>query len=1139
MNHIDIAKSASPTSVPPPRRWWGGGRLSACLVLVAGMVLAVPAWFVTRSVVERDARFKFQSVTAARVASAQTRVRSYADLLYGIQGLFQADASLSRSAFDRYIYSLNLPLHYPGVRAVSYARRVQASELPKFESQLRFDPELIRRGVRNVTVNPVVVRAEHIVLAYIEPLHANKTALGYDMSSDEARMALIERARDTGMPALSERIHLEADPTRSEPGLVMRLALYRKDAFVPDVERRRAAFVGLANVTFLLAELAQHVMAGEDYGKVGLSIFDAGFVDSESKAAPRLLYATAAALDAPADAVFEDVRVLEIGQRKWEMRFTAPQELFLRPIDRLLPWTVLGGVLAISMLLCGLVFLLASSRRRAETLARQMTTDLLASQKRLSEEQRRTQELIEVLPNPIYFKDTDGRYLGVNKAWETYFDLPRHAFLGKTVRDLYPDNPEVAQRLHADDQALWDCGGTKTYETTITTRDGSLHNAIYYKATFSGADGATAGLVGTIVDITKRKQSERRMVLEHSVIRMLSEADRSSGILSKLIQLIGEALGCSCGAYWSADQTGEVMVCSEIWSVPAAEIKAFAESNREFRHPLDVPGGLFMRVWNSGEPVWVADISREPNFQRAAAVAKAGLKAALAFPVRSGNETLGVIEFFSHAGRPPDELLLQSTRAIGSQIGLFIARKHAEERIRHLAHYDELTGLANRSMINQCLKHAVAQARRNSKPLAVLFIDLDRFKNVNDTLGHGAGDMVLKEVARRLLECLRASDTVGRLGGDEFVVLIEETPDPTHGAVVAQKILAAISRSFTLDGQEFHFTASIGISTYPADGDDMQNLLKNADIAMYRAKEQGKNNYQFYSAQMNVHTLERLTLESDLRRALERNEFVLNYQPKVHIGSGRITGMEALVRWQHPTNGLVPPMKFIPLAEETGLIVPIGLWVLKTACAQNKAWQARGLPPLRIAVNLSARQFVHEDLLRDVAGVLEETGLDPTLLELEITESMVMKDPAHAVKLLSGLKGMGIPLSIDDFGTGYSSLSYLKRFPLDSLKIDRSFIRDLPDDADDTAITRAIVAMAHGLKLSVIAEGVETEEQLDFLRATGCDEMQGYLFSKPVSASEFECLVLDYSPSLKIVEPTSRPLVRQGIAMNDSLPRSA
>ena len=344
----------------------------------------------------------------------------------------------------------------------------------------------------------------------------------------------------------------------------------------------------------------------------------------------------------------------------------------------------------------------------------------------------------------------------------------------------------------------------------------------------------------------------------------------------------------------------------------------------------------------------------------------------------------------------------------------------------------------------------------------------------------------MRQVARRFGECLRESDTVARLGGDEFVVLIEELPDPVHVTAIAQKILAAVAAPFVLEAQEFQITASIGISTYPDDSVDMQNLLKNADIAMYRAKEQGKNNYQFYSAQMNVHSVERLTLESALRRAVERHEFELHYQAKIDMESGRITGMEALVRWNPPDKPAVQPAQFIALAEETGLIVPIGEWV-----------------------NLSARQFAHEKLLHDVARVLKETGLDPATLEFEITESMVMHNPEHAVKLLNELKAMGIHLSIDDFGTGYSSLSNLKRFPIDSVKIDGSFIRDIPGDPDDAAITQAIIAMAHGLRLTVIAEGVETPEQVRFLREHGCDEIQGYYFSKPLPENEFVRLLQD------------------------------
>jgi diguanylate cyclase (GGDEF)-like protein/PAS domain S-box-containing protein len=434
-------------------------------------------------------------------------------------------------------------------------------------------------------------------------------------------------------------------------------------------------------------------------------------------------------------------------------------------------------------------------------------------------------------------------------------------------------------------------------------------------------------------------------------------------------------------------------------------------------------------------------------------------------------------------------------------------RKCAEERIHQLAHYDKLTGLPNRALFSQLLEQALAEAKYSKKQVAVLFIDLDRFKLINDSLSHDSGDAVLKQVARRLTEAQLKRNTIARFGGDEFVVLMRDCEIPTDAAEAAQRMLTAIAQPLLLEGQEYHLTASIGISAYPSDGENAQTILKNADIAMYRAKEHGKNNYQFYSAQMNLHSFERLVLERFLRHALEQDEFRVYYQPKIDLVSGCVTGMEALLRWVHPAMGMISPVKFIPLAEETGLIVPIGAWVLKAACEQNKRWADQGLPPLRVAVNLSARQFAQDDLHATILNVLEETGLPPELLELEITESVTMDNPEHAAALLRKLKALGIRLAIDDFGTGYSSLSYLKRFPIDNVKIDRSFIKDIPHDEDDVAITQAVIAMAHSLNLKVIAEGVESEEHVNFLREHGCEQAQGYLFGAPMSADDFTDLI--------------------------------
>ncbi len=429
-------------------------------------------------------------------------------------------------------------------------------------------------------------------------------------------------------------------------------------------------------------------------------------------------------------------------------------------------------------------------------------------------------------------------------------------------------------------------------------------------------------------------------------------------------------------------------------------------------------------------------------------------------------------------------------------------RRHAEEVAKFAATHDPLTGLPNRLLLTERGNRALAAAKSEGRSIATLFIDLDRFKNINDALGHEAGDRLLQNVANRLARCVRRSDTVARQGGDEFVVLIEAFRGASDLAHVAEKILTEIAEPMTVYGREFQITASIGVSTCPVDGDDLQALLKNADIAMYRAKQQGKNTYQFYAEQMNRHSIERLELEVALNRALERNELTLHYQPKVQARTGRVTGIECLLRWQHPTLGSVPPDQIIPLAEETGLIVPIGKWALRTACLQARNWVEQGLPLLRMAVNLSARQFMSATLLDDVMGTIAETGMDPRFIELEVTESVMMPDPEQAVRLLRDLKAIGVRLTIDDFGTGYSSLAYLKRLPIDSVKIDASFVRGIPVDASDVAITETILAMSGSLGLKVVAEGVETRDQMNFLERRGCDEMQGYYFSKPLPAEE-------------------------------------
>jgi diguanylate cyclase (GGDEF)-like protein len=511
------------------------------------------------------------------------------------------------------------------------------------------------------------------------------------------------------------------------------------------------------------------------------------------------------------------------------------------------------------------------------------------------------------------------------------------------------------------------------------------------------------------------------------------------------------------------------------------------------------------------EQVIVTNIELDPLWEEYRSVAAPyGFRACWSTPILSHERNvLGTFALYSTTVRSPSSTEIRLIDMATPLAGIAIERQLTEKRIRYMGDHDALTGLPNRTLLEDRLKQAILYAQRYNRLVTVVFLDLDKFKLVNDSLGHIAGDELLKTVAQRMVECVRRTDTVVRLGGDEFVIILFDQPSDIDAITpVLHKVQEAILRPIQISGHTLHVTCSMGLATYPADGIDTETLLSNADAAMYRAKELGRNSYQFYTSEMNNKVQGKLAIQDGLRNALNHNEFLLLYQPQVDLQSGQIIGVEALIRWQHPQLGMVSPMKFIPQAEETGLIVPIGDWVIHAACRQNKAWQDAGRPPITMAVNISARQFIERDLIDRVSHALQETGLDPMYLELELTESLIMQDLQQAISKMKVLQTMGIGLSIDDFGTGYSSLAALKSFPIARLKIDQSFVHDLPDNENDKAIATAVISLGHKLNLKVIAEGVETEEQETFLREIGCDEMQGHFFSSAVSADEISLLLL-------------------------------
>jgi diguanylate cyclase (GGDEF)-like protein len=641
----------------------------------------------------------------------------------------------------------------------------------------------------------------------------------------------------------------------------------------------------------------------------------------------------------------------------------------------------------------------------------------------------------------------------------------------------------------------------------------------------------------------KADQQKERLSRMFAALSATNEAIMRAGSRTQLYQLVCEA--AATGGKFTSTTIALVRSDSDYLDIvatagPTAEGAWKVTLSVNEAHPEG--RGACGRAIRSRRACIINDYFADPHTRAFHARARSdGTKSGASFPLFARGQVAGVMIFVATEKDTftPEfaELLQRLADNVSFALESFDRadeKNKADERIEYLASHDSLTHLPNREMFNELLRHAIDAAGRYRRQFAVLFIDLDRFKIINDSLGHDAGDMLLVETAGRLRRSLRASDVVARLGGDEFVVILEEAAERHDVERVAGELLSALSQPMQLSGHECHTTASIGIAMYPSDGADMQTLTKNADMAMYLAKEDGKNGFRFFTREIKAQSIERLTLEAALRRALERDQFSLHYQPKVDMASGQITGVEALLRWTHPDLGMVSPAQFIPLAEEIGLIVPIGRWVLKEACAQNMAWQRRGLRPVTMAVNLSPRQFADPHLLHDVDEALLASGMSPVLLQLEVTESMVMRNVSRAIKVLDAIQSRGIRLAIDDFGTGYSSMSLMKQFPIDTIKIDRSFVRDLPDDSEDRAIAQAIISMGKALGMTIIAEGVETVEQEAFLRDHSCDEMQGFLFSKPLPPREMADL-LRTAP--RLASPPLQP--ESGEAPENPVPRSS
>lgn len=775
-------------------------------------------------------------------------------------------------------------------------------------------------------------------------------------------------------------------------------------------------------------------------------------------------------------------------------------------------------VIFIPGLLLGLVtyFALKDVPTRAFRLALQEIGIRKSTEERLAKSLAIFSATLESTADGILVTDVAGRAVVTNQRFVDLWNLPESSSRSGADGDILTilayqlRDPVAFANTHKDLTRHIDVD----HGAVLELRDGRLFE---WNSRPQHVDGTVVGRVSSFRDISERKRAEALLAAEKEVLELVvcgSPLSTALNVLARHVEALSGQMFCTI--LFRENSEDEKLACATGHSLPQAAInelvdkgqtalaKAFADvKTREIVHTHgveDESGEVIDKLETN--PAWAP--YRE-------AVSKHGIRPFFAVSIRSSKQQLGIIiaHYRKRDDQPAHDRELVCVAA--HLTGIAIERRQAETRLRIMAHYDALTRLPNRDLFRDRLHQAMAHAERRNALVAVMFLDLDRFKMVNDTLGHDAGDVLLREVSERLRKCVRQEDTVARLGGDEFTVILEGIARPEDAAIVASKIVEGVSPPILLGGQEAFVTPSIGITIYPLDSDNAETLLKNADTAMYRTKEQGGNGYRFFTPDMNTLAAGRLEMESGLRRALERQEFVIYYQPKFHLRSQTIIGAEALLRWKHPDRGLVSPGEFIPILEETGLIEPVGLWVMKAVCEQICAWQRAGMPFMTVAVNLSGRQLQRDNLATTIGEILDETGLDPRYLELEVTESMLMHDPKYAANMLMDIRAKGVVhIDVDDFGTGYSSLSYLKSFPIDALKLDKSFVTDLPHDDDDAAISRAVIAMAHSLKLQVVAEGVENEDQLAFLRKHGCDIIQGYLISPPLPAQKFAELVQGY-----------------------------
>ena len=1052
-------------------RW----RQASWLMLLAGLLLSGLGWWQVGLRVQHEADTAFANNARALALHLDQLVDHHLDVLISFQSMFAVTGQVSRRTFHEHYKTLNAESEYPALLAVQYAQRVLSADKAAFEAQVRQDGSLLPEGYPEFAITPPGTRADHLPVTYNEPMARNRSAFGYDMVVEPTRRRLMEAARDSGEMQVSPPVRLIQGGAQPM-GLLVRLPVYRGGTRPSTLEARRASFQGLVSGVIRVSDLVAQAEGSGTWHGLHLQLDDVSSAPAPLFDSARTPKAYQPRLTAAADDVL--TQNLAVAGRQWRLTFTrAPVHAWAQAYPLAM---LLGG----SLCTLALWWMMRSAAHRHARVAE--LASRLSKQARDSEQRLRA--VVDHTIDGILTVAPSGRILSVNQAICRMFGHGEAALVGKHLSILLPGAGELetGKRVEGFLQSQR-VGMDGLGRHTEGLRAGGQRFPLDLSISTMAFEGQKQ-YIAVVRDLSAQQAAEHAVMEAH---RQLNEVDEMRRVIVHNAPYAIFVLSPQ-GTVQTVNPAGEQLLGYKAQQlVGRCSIEGFFDAQQvaERAHLLT------MRL---GQAVQTLDVLNH------VAQASPGLAAEWTLVRQDGSSVLAEL------------LITEMSTEFGSHGGYLVmahdvtSRREAENQVQHMALHDALTGLPNRNMLQEQLKHSLAAAERGGHVMAMMFLDLDRFKKINDSLGHLLGDAVLVEVARRLRQAMRTSDIVARLGGDEFVVLLPCITAAEDGERVAQKVMEQFAEPLHLHGHELRVTPSIGLALYPAHGTDAVTLMRHADLAMYQAKSRGRNRVQVFSEKMVSATPDTLLLENDLYKALERDELRLHFQPQFDCRTGRITGAEALLRWEHGGR-LVPPSDFIPLAEDSGLIVPMGEWVLRRACSMAQQWRQRSGWPLRMAVNLSALQLDQAHFTELVSSILAETGLPATAVELEITESVVVRESLRAAAVLADLRALGVGIAIDDFGVGYSSFAYLRELPVDRFKLDRSFLSAVPQSGGDSRLMAALIAMGHRLEVGIVAEGVETQAQADFLKAHGCDEAQGYHLGRPLPEAAFEDLLMAHS----------------------------